>query len=211
MKLPTMLKNIGYAFYDELEPCEYDQAYFDRYAAYEGSEICTKLNEFRVGLAAKYAKSVIDIGIGSGEFLKQCKKAGLNVNGYDVNPAGVKWLKRRKIYIDPYIADWQWDAVCLWDVLEHIADPRILLSRIPAGAYAIITIPCFEKLEDIETSHHLRSTEHHHYYTRDGFVGFMARQKFVLIEESDKEVLIGREQVRSFVFKKLQSPSQPKS
>lgn len=52
----------------------YDAAYFDKCRGYEDQDIAVKINAGRIALVNKYVGShttVVDIGVGSGEFLRK--------------------------------------------------------------------------------------------------------------------------------------------
>jgi hypothetical protein len=190
----------GIAYEDNTDTMSYAEDYFAHYKKCEGTQIANALNEFRVGLSHKYCKSIIDIGVGSGEFLKSCR---IPCNGYDVNPVAEEWLKECSLWADPYAESWRWDGMSLWDVIEHIPAPGLLFSRVPVGAYVFLTIPFFYSLDEIVHSKHYKPTgEHLRYFTRDGFVMYMDGFGFDLLEESDAESKAGRHQVMSFAFKK---------
>jgi FkbM family methyltransferase len=59
----------------------YDDAYFERYLAYEGTAVGNRLGRLRTGLVKKYCRTVLDIGIGAGTFLKQWAVAGCCCGG----------------------------------------------------------------------------------------------------------------------------------
>lgn len=182
----------GYGYYPvTVGAAPYDEAYFEKYVGYENTEIGRRINEFRVGLARKHCDCVIDVGIGSGTFVA----AHGNALGYDINPAGVRWLKDRGVFADPYDGC---DAVTCWDSLEHIPYPTELLSRVREKV--IVSIPIFDNAEHVLKSKHFRKDEHFWYFTRQGFINFMAKAGFRVIEHSLMETLLGRDGIETFVF-----------
>jgi SAM-dependent methyltransferase len=82
------------------------------------------------------AKSILDIGSGSGFFLKRAKERGWTAHGIEPNQIASDYS--RKIGI-PVINDFfqnidiknmqQYDAINLFDVLEHVDNPIELLKR----------------------------------------------------------------------------------
>lgn len=185
----------GYGYYP-VKSFVYDQAYFDKYAGYEGSDVAKKLNDARVDLTNKYAGEllVVDVGVGSGTFLKSRR----NTVGFDVNPAGVEWLKDEDLWLNP----WEEDVnVCtFWDSLEHIQDPTKLLKRIQG--YAIVSLPIFKDVEHVLKSKHFRKDEHYWYFTHQGFIWWMNQHNFSMIEHNQMEVACGREDIGTYVFYK---------
>lgn len=187
------LPSLGVGYY-EVKESPYDQSYFNKYVSYEGSEICTELNNSRVDLVKTYSSDyVLDIGIGSGSFIKAHGKA----YGYDINPAGVAWLKERDLYMDPK----QVHAVTFWDSFEHIRNPADILNEVTG--FVFMSIPLFNGVNHILRSKHFRKDEHYWYFTQTGLVTYMSNLGFLMLESNRMESDIGREDIGSFVFKRI--------
>jgi hypothetical protein len=175
----------------------YDTHYFEHYIRLENTDIAKKLNSGRTNLTQKYCNSVLDIGIGSGEFIKESKIA---VFGYDINPVAVRWLRQSGIYRDPYTEMPKVDGLTFWDVMEHIPNPTSLLSKIRSGMYVFVSIPIFTDLTRIKKSKHYKPNEHYYYYTSGGLIKYMTDSGFKIVEMSDQETRAGREDILTFVF-----------
>lgn len=187
------LPSLGVGYY-EVKESPYDQSYFNKYVSYEGSEICTELNNSRVDLVKTYSSDyVLDIGIGSGSFIKAHGKA----YGYDINPAGVAWLKERDLYMEPK----QVHAVTFWDSFEHIRNPADILSEVTGLVF--MSIPLFNGVNHILRSKHFRKDEHYWYFTQTGLITYMSNLGFLMLESNRMESDIGREDIGSFVFKRI--------
>lgn len=173
--------------------------YFDHYAPMAGNEIASKIYAGRVEMVNDRVGPdvpVLDIGIGCGEFIK----ARPNTFGQDINPKGIQWLKdRRKLREDME----SFKAFTFWDVLEHVENPDDYFKRMPDGSHVFATIPVFVDLSEIRQSKHYKPGEHLYYWTKAGFIQWMERYRFHLLERSDFEVQAGRESVRSFAFVKM--------
>lgn len=178
---------------------DYGESYFSHYINCENTEIAKKLNRGRHDLAARYCSSVLDIGIGSGEFIKE---SSLDTKGFDINPLGVEWLKSRGIYSDPYVDGIVTDGITFWDSLEHIPEPNKLLDLVPAGKFVFISMPIFTDLVWLRSSKHYKPNEHYYYFTLEGMTGWMKDSGFDFVEVSDHETRAGREGILSFVFLK---------
>jgi hypothetical protein len=179
----------------------YDDHYFDHYLGLEDTEIAVAINKARKELTEKYVDSILDVGIGSGEFIK---KSTIKCWGYDINPMGVKWLKKQKCFLDPYkkgIPD-HIKGVTLWDALEHMPNPTEFLSLIKEGMFVFISMPIFDNLLKVRSSKHYKPHEHLTYWTTAGLVCYMMDLGFSLKEISDKETVAGREGILTFAFKK---------
>lgn len=202
-----LVKELGYAYQaDRSRSVAYDEAYFDKYRNYEGSPVAVELNKFRTSITQKYCKNtILDVGIGSGEFIKSSK---LNAYGSDINPVAIQWLKDREKYIDlaDGIPDWI-DGICCWDVLEHLPSPTEFLSKLKVGQWLFVSIPIFDDLTTIHDSKHHRPDEHYWYFTAWGLVRYVEKQGFRVFETTWAETRAGREGIGSFVFHKRFDPA----
>lgn len=172
--------------------------YFDHYAPMGDSEIARSLYAGRVAFVNKRVGDapVLDTGIGCGDFIK----ARPNTFGQDVNPKGIQWLKDNgKLREDME----SFSAFTFWDVLEHVENPNAYFNRIPDGSHVFATVPVFDDLSQIHLSKHYKPGEHLYYWTKAGFIQWMERYRFHLLERSDFEVQAGRDSVRSFAFQKM--------
>lgn len=187
------LPEVGIGYYP-VKDAPYDQAYFDRYASYEGTVLEKALNAARVDFVKKhYDGWVVDIGIGSGTFIKAHGKA----YGYDINPAGVQWLKERDLYVEPrHIV-----AVTFWDSFEHIEDPASILNEV--NEWVFMSIPLFDSHNHVMRSKHYRKDEHYWYFTFNGICKFMEMHEFAFKGFSRVETEVGREDIGTFAFKRV--------
>lgn len=185
----------------------YDREYFDRFTRQADSEIGRALMDAREKLVAAFYKGeLVDVGIGSGAFVNLRNTRGLATNdrvtlGYDVNPAGVAWLRERDLFCDPYQPRVR--AVSLWDVLEHIPDFDRLLANVTQWVFT--SLPIFRDAAHVLHSKHFRPTEHVWYFTSDGLIEVMRRFGFeCMAGPLDMESALGREDIGTFVFRRNQ-------
>lgn len=184
---------------DQSQLVSYDESYFDKCAGYEGSEIATEINRGRIEIVARHycpVSPVLDIGIGSGEFIRT---RGARTFGYDVNPKAEAWLKSQDLWSEDF---GRFKAFTLWDVIEHVPDPAEYFDAMWAGSYLFTSIPIFSDLTQIRESKHYRPSEHLYYWTRQGFVSWMKQHGFECLEVSDFETRAGRDSILSFAFRK---------
>lgn len=182
---------------DMTQSVDYGIDYYKNYVTLEATEIANKLNACRTAITQKYCNSILDIGIGSGEFIRS---SSIKVYGFDINPIAIKWLQDQELYLDPYVEMPNVEGLSFWDSLEHIPNPNALLSLIKDGQYAFISLPIFEDLEKIKQSKHYKPNEHYYYFTKDGMIKYMTDSNFKLIEINDDESKAGRENILTFVF-----------
>lgn len=178
---------------------EYDKDYFNKYINYENTSIANKINHGRTSITEKYCNSILDIGIGSGEFIKSSK---IKTYGFDINSMAIDWLKEKDIFANPYEKMPDVTGLTFWDSLEHIPKPSDLLSLIPSNFYIFISMPIISDLIRITENKHYKPNEHYYYFTSNGMIKWMKDSNFSLIEMSDFETKSGREEITTFVFKK---------
>jgi len=174
----------------------YDAPYFDKYVGYEGTEIARAINAGRVDLVNRHvgpAGGVLDIGIGSGEFIKR----RMNTFGFDVNPKAIEWLHWKNRWSDKF---YLFQGFTFWDVLEHIEAPEHYFDRMFDRPFVFLSAPIFPDLTAIRASKHYRPGEHLYYFTEDGLVRWMALHGFLLRERDDFETRAGRDSILSFAF-----------
>jgi len=101
-----------------------------------------------------HSQRILDIGCGSGEFLALLKSRGLEGLGYEFSPA-VADLARTKghtvfsgSFPEAMVATGpqeKFDVICLFQVLEHVADPIQLLEKarslLHVGGILIVSVP----------------------------------------------------------------------
>lgn len=177
-------------------------AYFAKYEGYADSERGEALTKFRVRFVSRHLKGIglplVDIGIGSGQFLNAWSG---QATGYDINPAGKAWLHRAGRWCDWRLClNGGLPAITCWDVLEHLPDPHALLAKV--GGWVFTSLPIFTGPEHVLQSKHYRKDEHRHYFTCDGLVAWMKGYGFTCVEVSDGETDLGREDVLSFAFRR---------
>ena len=177
-----------------MEASPYDKQYWERYQSYKLTDIGLKLNQARLDLVTKYQPDfLVDIGIGNGAFVEALD----NAYGADINPEAIDWLKSvNRLWDNQEI-----DCMTFWDSIEHIHNPTELLNL--AKRYVFISTPIYKDKDHVLQSKHFRPDEHCWYFTKQGLVDFISNFGFKLVEYSDIETELGREDIGSFVFERL--------
>ncbi|MGI8663287.1 MAG: methyltransferase domain-containing protein [Acidimicrobiales bacterium] len=95
--------------------------------------------------------SLLDIGCGMGLFVEVAAAAGWDAWGIDLNGHAVKWAQENisdhvqcATVRDVDFADGSFDCITMFDVIEHLADPREELSDVwrllrPGGLLVLVT------------------------------------------------------------------------
>lgn len=183
----------------------YDRDYFENYERLAASTMGRQINAARVTLVRRHVKdgeSLVDVGIGCGSFVDAARAAGIHCFGYDVNMTGVRWLHERHLWQDPYSEPA--DALSLWDVLEHVREPKPLLQA--AGKWVFCSLPIVPDIgPPTPLWRHYKPREHCWYWTRPGFIGWMAGHGFKLVEKNRVESDLGRLDIESFAFRRIGS------
>jgi hypothetical protein len=174
----------------------YNEAYFEEYKRRAETAMGEALTKVRVDLVSAYCRrfDLVDIGIGSGQFVRAagCK-------GYDINPRARRWLKQSRRWRDAYETPGPLGITC-WDSLEHIADPDRLVSRVERWVF--VSLPIFRDAEHVLSSKHFKPDEHIWYWTEKGFKNWLDRLGFDCLYHSEMESELGREDIHTFVFRR---------
>lgn len=193
----------GMGFYPVTES-PYDAAYFEKYQRYAETELGRQLTAQRVALVQRFHPygNLVDVGIGCGAFVQARVDHGFATQGYDVSPCAIAWLERNGYWRDPY--KYEIGAVSLWDSLEHLLDPARLLANVRSWVFTSLPIVPGDGPPPRDWKH-FRRDEHRWYWTRAGLIGWMLEQGFRCVEHGTPESLLGRQDIETFVFRRLPS------
>ncbi len=82
------VNDLGVIYQVDRKPFVYDSSYIDRgYGTAPVAEMSHLRFGHLVGVLGHVPESILDVGYGSGDFLKCAKKLVDDVNGYDIPPA----------------------------------------------------------------------------------------------------------------------------
>lgn len=181
------------------EPSIYNDSYFDEYVKRADTEIGRQLTAARLELVDRHlgrTPSVVDVGIGCGQFIEA---RGGSTTGFDVNPRGIEWLNSRGLFQDYRVGGC--DHATFWDSLEHIEDASKALRSVRGTAF--VTMPVYRDREHLLLSKHFKPGEHVWYFTMKGFVRWARGLGFFVAEASDVESRLGREDIMTFVLRRI--------
>ena len=158
----------GFHFTDYLDPVEKISSEIDgtqltgQESAYIETQLQANLNKFKnqADILAKHLPlrnaKILDIGCGGGLFLSLLQQKGAQVTGIELSDSRAHYAKTKhglSIDKNPIESDtWQngyaqyFDAVTLWDVIEHVNYPFQTLQSaanvLKAGGFLFIDTPC---------------------------------------------------------------------
>lgn len=183
---------------------DYDRDYLEKYRAYENTPIAQRIVAARLSLVRRhYRGPVLDVGVGSGQFLRECP---VGSRGFDINPQAVAMLRVEGRYSEAF---GDFEAHCFWDTIEHVEEPEHYFRNIKPGGYLFTSLPVFGDIRRVRESKHYRPGEHLYYWTVPGFVAWMALHGFRLLEQNSGETAAGREAIESFAFCKTLAVLHP--
>jgi len=97
---------------------------------------------------------LLDIGAGTGDFLKLAKDNGWDVKGVEPNDGASNLAKQKNLEIYDAIdklSGQSFDVVTLWHVLEHLPDLEVITQKIEAlikpGGTLIVAVPNFKSYD----------------------------------------------------------------
>lgn len=126
------------------------------------------------------SKRILDWGCGNGAFIRSSFN-GYYCQGYDINP--------NSPFSDPTLYREHWDAVTMWDVIEHMVDPGHFVKGLDSQYVFMATPDVSSAPRDITKWKHYRPDEHQHYFTVPSLISLMEQGGYDLIE-------IGRDEAR---------------
>lgn len=131
--------------------------------------------EFSLALhLLKGADSILEVGVGEGHFLRAARKHGFAVEGVELNPKGAKRARALgcQVYertlkeLSDQISE-RFDAICSFQVLEHVPDPREFLQgmigMLRPGGRLILSVPNAAVMRKIDPNNQdfLNQPPHH--------------------------------------------------
>ena len=130
------------------DPAELQQRYgSDYYAGWDGAGDRLRIWRQRLKLMQPWARNggLLDVGCGSGEFLREARKQGFEPTGTEFSDAARSAIRDFKVARDPGETAGPFDLVTLWHVLEHVPSPRqtlqVLRSKLKPSGLLFVAVP----------------------------------------------------------------------
>ena len=176
-------------------------------------EALAELSSRRRGTAGR----ILDVGAGAGSFLALARREGWDAVGVELSPelaaraaeqSGAR-IVQGDFLTAPLEGD-AFDAITMWDVLEHTTDPGAVLDRArgllaPGGVLVVFTIDA-ASLFNVVADAAWRATfgrlsgplellydkRHNHYFTAATLVTLLARHGFAVEKSQTHRAHLGR-------------------
>jgi SAM-dependent methyltransferase len=183
----------------EIEQREIEQSvYTQNYTGYRNDPVFEQairsLLDKEIVPRIRREAQILDVGCGSGDFLAAAKERAFRPVGIDVSEDGAKLCRARGL--DAVAGDFltkdfdtQFDAVTMWDVIEHLRDPGAFFERVHTvvrrGGLFIGKVPAFGAVS-VGTSKRvprlagmlLGAPDHVQYFTRGSLGALLRRTGF---------------------------------
>jgi 2-polyprenyl-3-methyl-5-hydroxy-6-metoxy-1,4-benzoquinol methylase len=141
-----------------------------------GSERVAIINKWSPQAAGP--RRLLDVGCATGFFLEAAKAAGWDVYGVEANPYAVDYARkngldvRNEMIEDTTFAPGTFDAITLFEVIEHVHEPMAILRKVrdllrPGGVAYVYTpnFDCAERLIMGQEAHFIWGSNHLQYFT----------------------------------------------
>ncbi len=149
----------------------------------------------RVALMAPHVDGAkpryLDVGCSTGFVVEAARDAGWEATGLDLNPSAIEFGRTRNLDLRPVAledADFppaSFDAVSLFDVLEHLLDPirtlRACARLLKPGGIVFLYVPNYDSASRLlmgRDAHFIWPTHHLNYYTPATIRNLMTREGF---------------------------------
>lgn len=94
---------------------------------------------------------VLDVGCGTGNFLKKLKDCGVIGDGLDFSSVGIEKTREKcpnsKLFLEEALGSniyENYEVFTMSEFLEHIDSDRELLKKLPEGSQVIASVPTFD-------------------------------------------------------------------
>jgi CMP-N-acetylneuraminic acid synthetase/2-polyprenyl-3-methyl-5-hydroxy-6-metoxy-1,4-benzoquinol methylase len=153
----------------------------------------------RVGMMSQFvrvppgrAPRFLDVGCSTGFVVEAAKHAGWEASGIDLNPSAIEYGRSRGLDLRTValestgFAPGSFDAVGLFDVVEHLLDPggtvRAAVNLLAPGGILFLYVPNYDSASRMlmgANAHFIWPTHHLNYYTPSTIRDFLRRHQLM--------------------------------
>jgi hypothetical protein len=175
------------------EPFEYTEEYMESYNNL-GQAALNRMSRLRLKYIRQtigmQPRTILDIGYGSGSFIRHCKEQGIASYGNDVckyeMPPGTAFAE---------IDDTPYDVITLYDTLEHFHDisflgiirPEFLVITVPWRPFVRSSLCEYAKTEEFLNWKHRKPNEHIRHFDLQSLKSCVESYGFEMIAVSNIE------------------------
>jgi CMP-N,N'-diacetyllegionaminic acid synthase len=161
-----------------------------------GTERVSMMSQFLrlpTGRGARARPRFLDVGCSTGFVVEAAKTAGWEAIGIDLNPSAVEYGQSRGLDLRTValeaggFAPGSFDAVGLFDVVEHLLDPsrtvKAAVDLLAPGGILFLYVPNYDSASRLlmgANAHFIWPTHHLNYYTPSTISDFLRRHDLVL-------------------------------
>jgi 2-polyprenyl-3-methyl-5-hydroxy-6-metoxy-1,4-benzoquinol methylase len=154
-------------------------------------------------LPYKKTGRLLEVGCGAGHFLAAAQRAGFEAWGTEISQSGLVRLKEQGFHVlagalpELALPSHHFDAVVLFEVLEHLEDPQAYLVEcrriLRAGGVVLLTTPNFGSLSQRLLAERWRVVDPEHLvlFTKQGLRHVLKRTGFKPIALGSRNVDLG--------------------
>lgn len=201
------IDDLGIVHQKNIKPFKYDPDYIQKYFDYGEKENHLSFLRlgFLLGSVEEKITSLLDVGYGSGSFLKACTNHISNCYGHDITGINVP----NNVTFVEDIFENEYDVITFFDVLEHLPDINII-QKLKCN-YIMISLPWCYNFEDKEWFRnwkHRKPNEHLHHFNKNSLIKFFEKHKFECLKCGNIEDTIRKDSnnpdtnILTAVFKK---------
>lgn len=145
-------------------------------------------------ISPKQSGTLLDIGCGTGNFLKTMKQSGWEINGVEINDTARKIAKKNTSSVilnqaDFFKSEQKYDVITLWHSLEHLNTLTRFLEKISislnANGVVMIAVPNYQSFDAEYFKQDWAAYDvprHLYHFSFEAIVKFMEKFKFELIQ-----------------------------
>lgn len=135
---------------------------------------------------------LLDIGAGTGDFLKEAKKRGWNVSGTEPNEKARSLAKQKDIQLQQdtgVLPAGKFDVISMWHVLEHVSDLEAQIEELQRllkkDGLLVIAVPNYKSLDAKKYKENWAAYDvprHLYHFSRESISKIFSEKGFRLVE-----------------------------